>query len=420
MKKRPFRFLACVLACGTLAAACAPTAGAEWKTKPGFSITAELSEDQKTVTATVSSTASDPITSLQFDIVYGSDKLAAAADPRLSSPWSRMLSATSIPVPGCAKAAAATALSGISNPGGAVSSMTFRVADGAKGSAVIALENVLVCDAEGTEYSLASPSSVTVNLEDGSVVSGGTVSDGSAAAPDTGEDTADADKRLSDAIILQIGNCAALFSGKPEYIDPVSKNVSPFINSDGRTMVPLRFIAEALDAEVTWIPDGERIQTTCGGKTVIMAIGTADYSVDGSAYTMDTEPVIRSGRTFIPVRAIAEVFGMDVEWDENGRLVIIAPSSDRWNIGGSVEESAAAQAALLLSPYIAYAAGDADGNGRVSSDDAMAVLRQIVGSSTLTSAQLLAADADGNSSISANDAVRILKYLINGVPLGRR
>lgn len=411
------RALICVMSAAAFIAALVPAEAEAWTAKPSFSITAALSADGKSVEATVSSSASDPVSSLQFEIAYDSSKLAAVSNPRLLSPWSGMLSSTNVPEAGRAAAAAATASAGINNSGGAVSSMTFGIASGASGSAVIALRNVVVCDSSGTAVEISAPASVTIDLTTGAVTDGGVLP--AAETPDSSGNTAesaDTAKRLSDVIVLKIGSGSALRSGEVSAIDPTNGGVVPYINSDSRTMVPLRFVAEALGADVTWIPDGKKIEMVRGGKTITMAIGSPDYTVDGKGFTMDTAPVILGSRTYVPVRAAAEAFGADVEWEASNRLVIISPADDPWKSDGSAEAAAAAHAAELIAPPAAV--GDADGSGKITADDAVAVLRHIVGSVTLTAAQRHGADANGDSAVSADDAVRILRYIVGGTALG--
>ena len=70
--------------------------------------------------------------------------------------------------------------------------------------------------------------------------------------------------------------------------------------------------------------------------------------------------------------------------------------------------------------YQAYLIGDADGNGKVNVNDAVAILKHIVGNSILTGNNLLAADADANGSVNVNDAVAVLKYIVGNGTLGKQ
>ncbi len=93
---------------------------------------------------------------------------------------------------------------------------------------------------------------------------------------------------------------------------------------NGRTMVPMRAIFEALDAEVEW---DDETQTAYGSKMGIFVNITIDNNIMNKNchdITLDTPAQLVGGRTLVPVRAISESFGVEVEWDENTNTVILS------------------------------------------------------------------------------------------------
>lgn len=92
---------------------------------------------------------------------------------------------------------------------------------------------------------------------------------------------------------------------------------------DGRTMVPIRAVAEALGADVTWRGETGRIEMVRAGRSVVMELGSTGAMVDGSRVEMDVAPYAVEGRTLIPARYVAEFFGQKVEWDGTKRQVLI-------------------------------------------------------------------------------------------------
>jgi len=97
----------------------------------------------------------------------------------------------------------------------------------------------------------------------------------------------------------------------------------PFINKNNRVMVPFRAIAEKLGAAVQWDPE-ERIAALSQGQRVVrVPIGQQVIEVDGNVQAMDTLAVIKSSRTYIPVRAVSQALGATVEWDQANKTVII-------------------------------------------------------------------------------------------------
>jgi len=96
---------------------------------------------------------------------------------------------------------------------------------------------------------------------------------------------------------------------------PIQSDVTPFINADGRTMLPIRAISEALGAQVEWDAATQTATLTLGDKIVKVQIGQNNIYVNGTPVAMDTAAVIKDGRTLLPVRAIGESLGAKISWD---------------------------------------------------------------------------------------------------------
>ena len=92
---------------------------------------------------------------------------------------------------------------------------------------------------------------------------------------------------------------------------------------DNRTLVPMRAIFEALGAEVEWDDATRSITATRDDKTIEMTIGQTEMTVDGEAVTLEVAPTILNNTTLVPVRAVAESFDAQVGWNEANRRVII-------------------------------------------------------------------------------------------------
>ncbi len=100
----------------------------------------------------------------------------------------------------------------------------------------------------------------------------------------------------------------------------VSLDVAPYAEN-GRTLVPLRFISESLGAKVDY-QDGI-ISVTTDDRTVIMNIGSTDYTVNGDTFAMETVPVVINQRTLVPLRVVAEALGFEVDWDGQNQKVTV-------------------------------------------------------------------------------------------------
>jgi hypothetical protein len=96
----------------------------------------------------------------------------------------------------------------------------------------------------------------------------------------------------------------------------------PFIYQ-GRTLVPIRIISEALGAQVNWDATAKTVTITLNNKVIVMTIDKTIATLDGKQMILDAPPVIRLGRTFVPLRFISEAFGAEVLWDAATRTVTV-------------------------------------------------------------------------------------------------
>lgn len=95
----------------------------------------------------------------------------------------------------------------------------------------------------------------------------------------------------------------------------VSFDQAPVIIDD-RTLVPMRAIFEALGSEVTWVEESQTVISTKGEDILVLTIGETGLYKNGQlVYTMDVPARILGDRTMVPVRAIAESFDAEVQWD---------------------------------------------------------------------------------------------------------
>lgn len=112
-------------------------------------------------------------------------------------------------------------------------------------------------------------------------------------------------------ISMQIGNKHVALNNENKILD-----AAPLI-SQNRTMVPLRFIAEAFGADVSWAQDTKTVTIVIDGKVLTMRINQ-DLEGFGAA------PIISNGRTMVPIRYISKELGANVIWVPSTKTVAIA------------------------------------------------------------------------------------------------
>jgi len=123
---------------------------------------------------------------------------------------------------------------------------------------------------------------------------------------------------ISDKIILFVGEKDTYVYG--EYR---ANDVKPLIRN-GRTMVPIRAVAEALDAEVSWNGDMQMVSITRDEISINIVIGDSYATVNGETIAIDSPAFIENGRTYLPVRFVSEALGAKVDWDEKTQAVILS------------------------------------------------------------------------------------------------
>lgn len=131
--------------------------------------------------------------------------------------------------------------------------------------------------------------------------------------------------------------CVVFLSGYfvISYAKEDDKNVSVYLDDErvvfdtlpeiieGRTMVPLRAIFEALDMKVEWDPLLFKVTAYKEGLNIQLLIGSDTPSVNGQIVKIDAKAYIQNERTMVPLRFIAESTGATVRWDSETWSVYI-------------------------------------------------------------------------------------------------
>ena len=119
---------------------------------------------------------------------------------------------------------------------------------------------------------------------------------------------------VGKVVVMSIGSNEIIVNDAKATID-----AAPIVENN-RTFVPFRALAEAFGATVAYDEATQAVTAELNGTTVVMTIGSATYTVNGVEKTADVAPFINGSRTMVPVRFAAEAFGIKVipTYDENG------------------------------------------------------------------------------------------------------
>lgn len=123
----------------------------------------------------------------------------------------------------------------------------------------------------------------------------------------------------------------AFVNGKEVLMD-----VAPF-RDKGRALVPVRAVSASLNADVAWKPETRVVEVVRGDKKIVLYLDSGVAEVNGQKVTLETKPVLKNGRVFLPLRFIGETLNTKVDYLEKGEIIIIEDEE-----AAAVEEAAEA------------------------------------------------------------------------------
>ncbi|MCR4435013.1 MAG: beta-propeller domain-containing protein [Clostridiales bacterium] len=135
----------------------------------------------------------------------------------------------------------------------------------------------------------------------------------------------DPQEKLKGAVVLYVGSSGAIVDNRDTRIDPANLEVQPVVKN-GRTLVPVRFITESLGARVDWDAKNSAVDVDLNGKTVKLVIGSREMKVDGKDTALEVPAEIINDRTFVPLRQLAEALGKKVFYDRG--LIVVSDRED--------------------------------------------------------------------------------------------
>ncbi|MCM3489828.1 stalk domain-containing protein [Alkalihalophilus marmarensis] len=96
---------------------------------------------------------------------------------------------------------------------------------------------------------------------------------------------------------------------------------------NGRVLVPMRGIFESLGANVAYNNTTKKITATRGTQTVELTLGSRQAFINGQSHQLDVAAKAVNGRTIVPLRFVGEALGANVRWDNISKTVYISSDS---------------------------------------------------------------------------------------------
>ena len=107
----------------------------------------------------------------------------------------------------------------------------------------------------------------------------------------------------------------------------VMSDVHPFVET-GRTFVPIRFIAEELGYKVGWNGENQEVTISNNDKLVKLKIDSKRVSVNDKEIMLEMPARLKQSRTFVPLRAITEIFGEKIDYNAEAHVATIGKNYD--------------------------------------------------------------------------------------------
>lgn len=173
-------------------------------------------------------------------------------------------------------------------------------------------------------------------------------------------------KKVLAALLILVVSLAAIpaAGATPEvlvYVDSrqvIFPDQAPYINPDGRTMVPVRFVAQELGAKVDWDNATQTVTIKRGDTVITLQIGESVAQVNGNPVTFDTKAKLTAqGRTMVPLRFVSEALGTKVDWIPQEWAVWIRTEENtstvpKYDVPAKPFEPQATNAAVVIAHYV--------------------------------------------------------------------
>ena len=124
---------------------------------------------------------------------------------------------------------------------------------------------------------------------------------------------------------LYVGSNKAFVNDAEQQIDTENANVKVFVEND-RSYVPVRFISENYDGQVEWVQETQTVNISFADRKISLTMGVEEIIINGEKKALDVAPIIREGRTFLPLRACTEAIGKEVFYSKG--LILISDIPD--------------------------------------------------------------------------------------------
>ncbi len=127
-------------------------------------------------------------------------------------------------------------------------------------------------------------------------------------------------------VVLKVGSPVMTVNGEEAAVD---ENGTVPVIVNGRTLLPVRALIEKMGGTVGWNAEEKLVTLNYKSEEIKLTIDSVSAYLNGEEKTLDTAPEIINGRTMLPIRFIAEGFNFSVEWNEEEKTVTVMNIKDK-------------------------------------------------------------------------------------------
>ncbi len=142
------------------------------------------------------------------------------------------------------------------------------------------------------------------------------------------------------------GSSVVNISINGDLVEWTKNSGAPFVDSANRTQVPFRQTMETFGASVEWDKTTDTAIAKKDGITVEVPIGERYIFRNGVKITNDTAALIKTGRTYLPIRAVLEAFDAQVGWNNQTKTVLVTIDDDYYS-GLSIKSPAPINSTMI-------------------------------------------------------------------------
>lgn len=128
----------------------------------------------------------------------------------------------------------------------------------------------------------------------------------------------DGDTGLPSAkVVMTVGQKSLTVNGKKQSID-----VAPLLQND-TTYVPIRYVLDHFGGQSEWNATSKKVTVLSGSTVMELTVGKKEFTLDGTRKQSTVSPIIVDGRTLVPLRLVSEALGIDVKWEKKTKSITL-------------------------------------------------------------------------------------------------